>query len=383
MFDFHVKTKIVFGLNSVERLGAEIRAFDAHKVLLVTDKGIIQAGLLEKITRPLESADIEFAVFDEIEPNPKDTTILKGAQCMQDTQADVFIGLGGGSPMDAAKAIAVMAVNEEPIEQYCGVGTDPWPVPPKPVVAIPTTAGTGSEVSAAAMVNIVSKARKMDMFGRSIEPSVAILDPLLTVGLPPHLTAWTGIDALSHALEAYVAKYANPITDALAEKAIQLVADNLRQAYANGENLEARSNMLLASTMAVMAAAAGLGTVHSMAQTMGGYYDMPHGLSIAVCFPVGVLYNLFAAPEKYARVSQLLGTNTNGMNTIAAAKTVVPAIRELLDDVGVTDDMRSLGVREADIPELAEICMLDGCTPTNPRPIDVRGFAALFERSLN
>ncbi len=382
MFDFHVKTKIVFGLNSVERLAAKVENLGAKKVLVVTDKGIIQAGLLEKITRPLESAGIEFVVFDEIEPNPKDTTILKGAQCMKDAQADVIIGLGGGSPMDAAKAISVMSVNEGTVEQYCGVGADPWPVPPKPVVAIPTTAGTGSEVSAAAMVNIVDKARKMDMFGRSIEPSVAILDPLLTVGLPPHLTAWTGIDALSHALEAYVAKYANPITDALAEKSIQLVADNLRQAYANGENVKARSNMLLASTMAVMAAAAGLGIVHSMAQTMGGYYDMPHGQSIAVCFPIGVKYNLFTAPEKFARVSQFLGTDINDLSPIAAAKSVLPALQELLNDVDITDDMGTLGVREADIPELAELSMLDGCTPTNTRSIDKEGFAALFKRAL-
>jgi len=178
-------------------------------------------------------------------------------------------------------------------------------VRPSPVIAIPTTAGTGAEVSSAAMVNLVAESRKVDICGQSILPVTAILDPLMTVGLPPHLTAWTGIDALSHALEAYVGTYANPITDALAEKAIALVAENLRQAYANGANLEARSNMLVASAMAIMAWA-GLGVVHSMAQTMGGYYDAPHGLSIAVCFPVGVEYNLFAAPEKFARVSQLL-----------------------------------------------------------------------------
>jgi alcohol dehydrogenase class IV len=382
MFTFHAKTRILFGLNSLEQLGAEVRRLGDSKALVITDKGIVEAGLLEKTMAALESAGIEFEIFDEIEPNPKDSTILKGAEHAKDTGADLFIGLGGGSPMDAAKAVAVMSVNDGPLESYCGVGADPWPFPPQPVMAIPTTAGTGSEVSGAAMINLVSQSRKVDIFGSSIKPAVAILDPMLTAGLPPRLTAWTGIDALSHALEAYVGKYANPITDALAEKAILLVADNLRLAYANGQNLEARSNMLLASCLAVLAAGAGLGVVHSLAQTLGGFYDVPHGLSIGVCFPIGVEYNLFAAPEKYAKVSHMLGTNTQGMSTIAAAKTVVPALKELLTDVGIEQDIRSLGVREADIAQLAVICTLDGCTPTNPRPVDARGFAALFKRSL-
>ncbi len=252
---------------------------------------------------------------------------------------------------------------------------------PSPVIAIPTTAGTGAEVSSAAMVNLVAESRKVDICGQSILPVTAILDPLMTVGLPPHLTAWTGIDALSHALEAYVGTYANPITDALAEKAIALVAENLRQAYANGANLEARSNMLVASAMAIMAWA-GLGVVHSMAQTMGGYYDAPHGLSIAVCFPVGVEYNLFAAPEKFARVSQLLGADTTGMSPIAAAKSVIPALCELLHDLDITQHLGSLGLREEDIPKLAELSMLDGCTPTNPRPLNEKAFANLYRQAL-
>lgn len=382
MFSFDAKTTVVFGPDTVQRLGTEAANLRAEKALLVTDKGIVQAGLLKNARQSLIEAGIKIAVFDEVEPNPRGTMVLQGAQAAQDHQADIVIGLGGGSPMDAAKAMAVMSVNEGPLEQFCGVGADPWPVPPKPIIAVPTTAGTGAEVSGAAMINLVEQSRKADIFGQSIRPVTAILDPLLTVGLPPRLTASTGIDALSHALEAYVAKYANPITDALAEKAIQLVAENLRQAYANGENLEARSNMLLASTMAVMAAAAGLGVIHSLAQTIGGFYDAPHGLSIAVCLPAGVEYNLFAAPEKYANVSRMLGMDIDGMSIISAAKTVVPAVQELLGDLEITDNMQSLGVREEDIPTLADICMQDGCTPTNPRSIDAEGFAALYVQEL-
>jgi len=382
-FRFQAKTKVLYGVGAAEGVAQEAVTLGANRVLVVTDPGIVQAGLLEKVTDSLSAAELAFEVFDEIEPNPRDATILQGAEVMKEFQAEAVVALGGGSPIDAAKAIAVMAANEGPIELYCGTGVDPWPVTPAPIIAIPTTAGTGAEVSGAAMINLVSQSRKVDMFGRSIQPATAILDPLLTVGLSPRLTAWTGVDALSHALEAYVAKYANPFTDTLAERAIELVVDNLRTAFANGEDLEARGKMLIASTMAVMAAGAGLGVVHSLAQTIGGYYDAPHGLSIAVCFPVGVEYNLFAAPEKHARVSQILGTDIGGLSLPAAAKSVVPALRELLEDVGIPLDMRALGVQEADIPKLAEICMLDGCTSTNPRPIDAQGFVDLFERALS
>ncbi|MFN2225607.1 MAG: iron-containing alcohol dehydrogenase family protein, partial [Anaerolineae bacterium] len=216
----------------------------------------------------------------------------------------------------------------------------------------------------------------------SIRPVTAILDPVLTVGLPPHLTASTGIDALSHALEAYVALYANPITDALAEQAIRLVAGNLRLAFADGENLEARGHMLLASAMAVMAAGAGLGIIHSLAQTLGGFYDAPHGLSIAACFCLGMGYNLPAAPEKSARIAQLLGADVAGLSRSDAAEAAVLALQALLSELGITADLRTLGVRRADIPRLAELAMLDGCTPTNPRPIDEAGFAALYEQGL-
>jgi alcohol dehydrogenase class IV len=320
--------------------------------------------------------------LDQIEPNPRDATILAGAVLAKKAGAGAIVALGGGSPIDAAKAIAVMAANEGPLADYCGAGADPWPVPPMPIVAIPTTAGTGAEVSGAAMINLVTESRKADIFGQSIRPVTAILDPVLTVGLPPHLTASTGVDALSHAVEAYVALYANPVTDALAEKAIQLVAENLRLAYVDGGNLEARGNMLLASAMAVMAAGAGLGVVHSLAQTIGGFYDAPHGLSIAVCFPLGMRYNLFAVPEKFARIAELLGADVAEPGTIAAAKRAVPALQGILDDLDIVADMRSLGVREADIPRLAELAMIDGCTPTNPRPIDEAGLAALFAQGL-
>jgi alcohol dehydrogenase len=221
------------------------------------------------------------------------------------------------------------------------------------------------------------------MFGRSIQPATAILDPELTVGLPPKLTAWTGIDALNHAFEAYIASYANVFTDMLAEKAIELAVHNIRQAYQHPEDLEARGNMLISSTMAVMAASAGLGVVHSLAQTIGGYYDAPHGLAIAVCFVPGVEYNLAYEQEKLARVAEIMGVDTSEMEVEEAAQSVIPALQNLLDDLDIPRGFEALGVKEEDIPTLAEIAVLDGCTPTNPRSLEKEDFVALFERGLS
>ncbi len=383
MFSFDSKTTVVFGLDTVLELGAEAAKLWAQKALIVTDTGIVKAGILEKVDQSLTAAGIKVAVFDEVEPNPKDKMILNGARVARETQADLIVGLGGGSPMDAAKAIAIMSTNDGPIESYIEV-KDAWPITPLPVICVPTTAGTGAEVSLAAMINLTDKKRKRAIYGDSIQPAVAVVDPRLTLGLPPPLTANTGVDALCHAVEAYIANRANPISDALSEKAIMLAADNLRAAYTDGENLEARSNMLLASTIAVIAcSSAGLGIVHSLAQTLGGYYDVPHGLSIAVCFPYGIDYNVSASPEKCAIVSRMLGTDTNGMSDEAAADSLVDALRTLVTDLDIHDDLSSLGLRESDISSLAEICVEDGCTPTNPRSIYADGFAALFRSGLN
>jgi 1,3-propanediol dehydrogenase len=385
VFKFQAATKFLFGVDIISQLSQEVRALGGQKVLIVTDQGIVKAGLLDKATQPLAEAGIELAVFDEIEPNPTDTAIVAGTQQAKAESADVVIGLGGGSPLDAAKAIAVMATNNGQVTDYCGAGVDPWPNAPLPIVAVPTTAGTGAEVSSAAMINIPAQGRKMDMFGSSILPKVALADPTLTLGLPPHLTAHTGIDALSHAVEAYVCARANPISDAIAERAITLVVENIRQAYANGRDLTARGNMLLASAMAVIAAAnaGGLGVIHSLAQTLGGFYNLPHGLTIAVCFPYGLAYNVLAVPDKYANLAGLLGANTAGMSTIEAAKAVVPAMQALLVDLDITDDLQTLGVKQADIPQLAEKAMLDGCTPPNPRPLDPTSFVRLYEQAFN
>ncbi|WP_420641520.1 iron-containing alcohol dehydrogenase family protein [Candidatus Leptofilum sp.] len=380
-FKFQARTKLLAGPDSVQQLGTEVNALGVNHVLVVTDQGIVNAGLLDAVLRPLHKANITTTIFDQVEPNPTDETALVGGSRAQEQGAQAIVALGGGSPIDAAKAIAVMATNDGPFVDYCGAGGDPWPNTPLPIIAIPTTAGTGAEVSAAGMINLPKQGRKVDIFGASILPKVAIADANLTVTLPPHLTAWTGVDALSHAVEAYLCLGANPVSDAIAEGAIRLVAQNIRRVFLDGSDIEARHNMLVASAMAVIAAsgAAGLGVIHSLAQTLGGFYDLPHGLTIAVCFADGLAYNLPTKPEKLAAIAHLLGVDTSKMTMEEAAKSVIPAIRQLNADLNITDTYASMNVQRDDIPKLAEYALLDGCTPTNPRPLTHEAFVMLFE----
>jgi alcohol dehydrogenase class IV len=381
MFEFQAPTKALFGPDTTKQLGKEVKALDVQKVLIVTDQGIIDAGLLNAVLAPLEEVGIRTAVFDQVQPNPTDQTALDGAAQAKVSGAQAIIALGGGSPIDAAKAIAVMTTNDGPFEDYCSAGADPWPNTPLPIIALPTTAGTGAEVSAAAMVNLPASGRKVDLFGSSILPQIAIIDAKLTVSLPPRLTAWTGIDALSHAVEAFICVGANPVSDAIAEGSIKLVAENIRRVYVDGSDIEARHNMLVASTMAIIAAsgAAGLGVIHSLAQTLGGFYNLPHGQTIAVCFPDGLAYNLPVVLEKCATISRLLGTDTGGMTPEEAGQSVIPAIRQLNADLNVTDTFETMNVQRDDVPKLAEYAMLDGSTPTNPRSLALEDFVALFE----
>ena len=379
LFTFQSRTKVIFGERAVERLGAEVRALGAGKVLVVTDRGILRAGLLARVERPLREAKIGVAVFDQVVPNPTATTVFGAAQAVRDEAADLIIGFGGGSPIDTAKAAAVMSVNEGTVEQYCAEDAL-WSVPPIPIVAVPTTAGTGSEVSATAMISNTRQGTKMAMFGHSLLPAVAIVDPGLTLSLPPALTALTGVDALSHAVEAYTSNRANPIADALAFRAVELIVGGIRKAYADGHDMPARSDVMLGSTVAVLAAAnAGLGIIHSLAHALGGQYGMPHGQVVAIGFPHAVEYNAAAVPEKYARLARVLGRSAADLSTEGVSRAAAGAVIELLDDLDIDRGLRAWGVEREALPRLAQMAARDGCTRFNPRPIGVEGFVRLLE----
>ena len=378
MYDFIGVKKIVAGPGAINALGREIKNLQAEKVLIVTDKGIVKAGIVEKALEVLKKEGIKFEIFDEIEPNPKDTTVEKGAQYLQKVKAEAVIGIGGGSPMDSAKAIAALSCNEGPIEKYY---KNPFRNQAKPIIAVATTSGTGSEVTPAAMITDTKNKLKRGVVYWSIAPVVAITDPLLTLSLPPKLTAETGMDALVHAIEAYVSRLSTPFSDADAYHAIKLIINSIRKAYADGNNVEARTDMMIGSTLAGRALAnAGAGIVHSLGQAISGLYDAPHGLTMAVCLPSSMEYNFIAKPEKFADITKLMGKNTNGLSTVDAARLSIDATRELLNDLNIVEDIKSMGVTEDSFSILAEKAMIDGCTACNPRTINVEDYKQLYSK---
>lgn len=367
----------ILALGALSRLEGALVARGVKRLFLVADAGVTAAGITQKVIEAAGSVDV--LCFDRVMANPTDAISAEAAGVARAFAADAILGVGGGSPIDAAKAIAVLVNNDVPLANYCAAGADPWEHAPLPVFAIPTTAGTGAEVSAAAMVNLPDQGVKSDIFGRSILPRLVIADPELTFGLPRALTAYTGIDALSHALEAYVATGANPHSDALAEKSIALVAGHLPVVLQEPTHPEGRSAMLLASSLAVMAAssAAGLGVIHSLAQTLGGYYNLPHGLTIAHSFAAGMHYNVDVCQDKFANFARLMGVDTQRMTPSEAAQAGINAYNNFCRSNAI-DTALGVTVPASDFDALASRAMRDGCTPTNPRPLRQDDFVALF-----
>jgi 1,3-propanediol dehydrogenase len=350
MYDIITIKKIVAGSGAIDALGREVKNLQVEKVLIVTDKGVVNAGIVDKALKPLKKEGIKFEIFDEIEPNPKDTTVEKGAQYLRDTNAEAVIGIGGGSSMDAAKVIAVLSCNKGSVEKYYddfNETPDPFENQGKPVITVATTSGTGSEVTPGAMITDTKNNIKRLIVGWSIVPVVAITDPLLTLSLPARLTAETGMDALVHAIEAYISKSANPISDADAYCA---------RAFSN----------------------VGLGMVHSLGQTISGKYNAPHGLTMAVFLPISMEYNFMATPERCADIAKIMGKNINGLSTIDAARLSIEGTRELLNDLNIAEDIKSMGVTEESISVLAELAMKDNCTSNNPRSINTEGYKQLY-----
>ena len=371
MFDYLVPNVNFFGPNAISVVGERCQLLGGKKALLVTDKGLraIKDGAVDKTLHYLREAGIEVAIFDGVEPNPKDTNVRDGLAVFRREQCDIIVTVGGGSPHDCGKGIGIAATHEGDLYQYAGIETLTNPLPP--IVAVNTTAGTASEVRTQWRVTSLAV------------PAVSINDPLLMIGKPAALTAATGMDALTHAVEAYISKDANPVTDAAAMQAIRLIARNLRQAVALGSNLQARENMAYASLLAGMAFNnANLGYVHAMAHQLGGLYDMPHGVANAVLLPHVARYNLIANPEKFAEIAELMGENITGLSTLDAAEKAIAAITRLSMDIGIPQHLRDLGVKEADFPYMAEMALKDGNAFSNPRKGNEQEIAAIFRQAF-
>lgn len=366
-----VPTRFVHGPGAIVQLGALVRELGVERPLLVTDKGVVEAGLAEIALEHLDHA----VVFDGVYANPDIALVGRAAAVYRDEGCDGLVALGGGSSMDTAKSVGVEVVHGGSILDY-EFGATPITKRIPPLVAVPTTAGTGSEATLWAVITDPERKIKFNVGGTSlIGAHVALIDPALMLGLPPAITAATGMDALSHAIECYTCDYHQPFTDAVALLAIELIGQWLRVAYEHGDNLEARSNMAHAATLGGLAyGTESAGAAHAMSQSAGGVHECPHGaLTARVLGPV-CEYNAPAAPERYARIAQGLGVEFD-------AQAGVEEIYRLTEDVEIPT-MKELGFSEDEIPMLAQIAFDDPQTIGNPRPVDVSAYEEIYRNAF-
>jgi 1,3-propanediol dehydrogenase len=387
-YDYMLPTVNFMGAGCVEVVGERCKILGAEKILLVTDSYLsgLEAGPVQIVSDYLEKAGLDYAIFDGVTPNPKDTDVYAGLKIYEKENCDMIVTVGGGSPHDCGKAIGVAATHDGDLYQdYAGIEKLENETPP--MVCVNTTAGTASEVTRHAVITDTSQTPnvKFVIVSWRNTPDVSINDPELMVAKPAGLTAATGMDALTHALETYVSTGANPLTDAAALESMKLIADNLRNAVYNGEDIEARENMANASVLSGFAFNnGGLGYVHAMAHQLGGFYDMPHGIANAILLPYVEKFNLGAKSDRFARVAEIFGVNTDGMSTREAAEASLEAIKDLAQDIGIPTSLSEseFDIREEDFEEMAKYALEDGNAGTNPRKGTVEQVKAIFEDAM-
>lgn len=378
-FEYIVSGRIKFSFGISRRVGEELKARNLNRVLVVTDKHLRTIGLVDLICSSLKSNHISFEVFDKVEPNPRDTDINAGGELARRETFEAIVAVGGGSVLDTGKGIALLAKNEGTINDYSG--KDKVRVQPLPVVAIPTTAGTGSEVTGNIAFTDTVKKDKLSSRSPLNQPFLALLDPELLKSVPFKLAAYTGIDALTHAVEGYLSKNASPITDILALKAIALIGANLRKFVANPENKKAAAGMLLGSTLAGMVITnTGTGNAHAMARALGGQFDLPHGLACAVVLCPVLEFNLLSSSCKLAKVAEALGEPVKGEPHYIAGEKAIAAISRLCRDVGIPENLTQIGIDPASIEGLVEIAMQN--VGPNPRRTSREDLKRIFARAF-
>ncbi|WP_080872928.1 iron-containing alcohol dehydrogenase [Oceanobacillus timonensis] len=362
---FLTPTEIILGKDSIKEIEGIIERENFQSALILTDKGIVQAGILPSLTNLLEEK-CTYTIFDEVEPNPTDRVVEKAFSLFLKVKPDVLIAVGGGSSMDTAKAVGILATNGGEIIDFKGI--DKVKAPITPIVAVPTTAGTGSEVTTTTVINDTKQILKYSIGGQHVAARWALLDPALTLTLPPHITAATGVDALTHAIEAYTSKKSYGLTDTLAVQAIRLIGENLRTAVFEGNNIEARQKMLEASLIAGIAFNnAKLGLCHALCNPLGAQFGVAHGVANSILLPRVTKFNLPAQLKKYAIVAQLLGENTDNCSVNEAAEKVVTAIEKLIIDVQLPFTLGEVGVDQKAVTQMVDECIDNPLIDINPR----------------
>lgn len=373
---FSFPTKIIFGPGALEQLRAAVQEINGKRPLLVTDKGVVTSGILEQVTAQLQHASLNYGIFDGVASNPIEENVIAGVACYKKENADCVITLGGGSPLDMGKAIALMSTHAWPMEQYDDK-LDGWQritanVPR--VITIPTTAGTGSEVGRSTVITLKSTQRKTVIFSPHLMPRVALCDPVLTLKLPAKLTAATGMDALTHCLEAHISKGYHPMCDGIALQGLKLIGRSLVRAAENGEDLAARSDMMMAASMGAVAFQKGLGVCHSLAHPLSSIAGLHHGLANAIMLPYVLAFNQAVVAERLAEVAEAL--------TGDRRRDATQIVSDMNARLGIPPRLSEVGVRREQIPALVEQAFEDACHLLNPRPVAKEDLRALYEAAI-
>ncbi|EOX1519348.1 iron-containing alcohol dehydrogenase [Vibrio cholerae] len=367
---------------AIKNLGAELQARDLKKALIVTDKGLVDLNLVDALTNELDAFAISYSIFDGVKPNPTEENIEDGLALLKEKECDFVVSFGGGSSHDCAKGIALVATNGGHIRDY-SKGVHVSKKPQLPLVTVNTTAGTASEMTVFAIVTDTKGETKYPVVDKNILPMIAVNDSELMVAMPKFLTAATGMDALTHAVEAYVSTIATPVTDASAIKAIELIAQNLEAVVKDGQDREARDAMQYAEYLAGMAFSnASLGYVHSMAHQLGGVYDLAHGLCNAILLPEVSRFNAIEKTSRFADIAKAMGVDTTGLNDIEAAEAGIQAIEALSAKVGTAQKLADLGVKEEKMEFMAINALNDACSLTNPRKASTEEIINIFKKVM-
>ncbi|NGT66920.1 L-threonine dehydrogenase [Clostridium perfringens] len=380
-YKFFMPAISLMGADCLKDAGDQVGELGFKKALIVTDKVLGQIGIVKKVTDVLDNKNIEYAIYDETKPNPTVKNVNDGLALLKEKECDFVISLGGGSAHDCAKGIALLATNGGEIKDYEGV--DKSKKPQLPMVGINTTAGTGSEMTLFAIITDEERHIKMALVDKHLTPIIAVNDPMLILAMPKSLTAATGMDALTHAIESYVSTSATPITDACAEKAIELISNYLVNAVENGQDVEARDMMAYAEYLAGMAFNnASLGYVHAMAHQLGGFYNLPHGVCNAILLPHVQEYNKATSASRLAKIAKIMGGNIEGLTDEQGADLCIDMIKSLSQTIGIPEGLGVLGVKESDFETLATNALNDACSLTNPRKGNLEEVIAIFKKAM-
>jgi len=382
-FNFYpVPTDIHFGYGTLSKLPELIRSVPAQRVCVITDPGIRAAGILQSVLNLPGAAGITFEVYDEVKPDSGSKLIAEAAEQARRFKAEVVVGIGGGSSLDTAKAVATLLTNPGTILDYTGLHRVKNRLPP--LIAIPTTSGTGSEVSLWSVFTNDDTGLKVAVGSIYVYPTIALCDPELTLNLPPTITAATGMDALAHGIECYTNKACQPISAALALNAIELIGKHLRNAVQDGNSRDSRYAMLLASTMAGIAMnPTRLGLAHALAMPLGSWgLRVPHGIAIAVTLPRVMKFNCEAAPERFAHVARALGEPVDQSASSDAARRAVEAVERLAADIRIPKGLGEYGVRRSHVPQVVDEAMKSGNVAVNPRTTSKEQLAEILQQSL-